>query len=54
MPPAAFLEIVSATIENGSDYDCAVLERVAGVLTTRDPAAGIEFGLLAEEQCSAE
>ncbi len=51
MPTDAFVEVIRATIESGSRYDCTVLNRVTTVLGNRDEAAGAELSALADEQC---
>ena len=51
MPPDAFVEIVSATVDAGARYDCTVLEQIKPGLTLRDAEAGAQFAQVVSETC---
>ncbi|MGJ8598268.1 hypothetical protein [Sulfitobacter sp.] len=51
MPADAFVEIVSATVANGSRYDCDLLNQLERGLTTRDEAAGEGLKTVIADQC---
>ena len=51
MPADAFTEIVRVTMENGTRYDCSVLESLVRSLTRRDANSGAEYSALVEAHC---
>ncbi|MEP3421285.1 MAG: hypothetical protein ABJN35_06100 [Erythrobacter sp.] len=51
MPADAFVEIVGATIENGTRYECRMLEQALRGVTARDEASGAAFSAIIDDHC---
>ncbi|MEM7780734.1 MAG: hypothetical protein AAF697_10120 [Pseudomonadota bacterium] len=51
LPPDAFVEIVSATAEQGADFDCAVLREAQPAIVSRDAQAGQRLAQVIDQNC---
>lgn len=51
MPPDAFAEIITATIANGTTYDCQLLRRVERPVRARDEASADALRSAIDRQC---